>query len=52
MIITCQTDRKWNHDKDHLHILIKDQPKSELSKSINAYKRASSRLVKKEYEEI
>ncbi|MEI8378407.1 MAG: IS200/IS605 family transposase [bacterium] len=39
----------WNHDMDHVHILIKEQPNKELSKFINAYKSASSRLIKKEF---
>lgn len=43
---------EWNHDKDHVHILFKGQPKTELSKFINAYKSASSRLLKKEYPTI
>jgi putative transposase len=41
--------QEWNHDRDHVHILFKAQPNSELSKFINAYKSASSRLIKKEY---
>ena len=41
--------QEWNHDKDHVHILFKAQPNSELSKFINAYKSASSRLIKQEY---
>ena len=32
--------------------MFRAQPKSELSKFINAYKSASSRLLKKEYPEI
>ena len=40
---------EWNHDKDHVHILFKGQPKAEMSKFINAYKSASSRLLKKEF---
>lgn len=40
---------EWNHDQDHIHILFKAQPKTELSKFINAYKSASSRVLKKEY---
>ena len=44
--------QEWNHDSDHVHILFKAHPKSELSKFINAYKSASSRLVKKEFPEI
>lgn len=44
--------QEWNHDKDHVHILFKAQPNSELSKFINAYKSASSRLIKKEYSVI
>lgn len=43
---------EWNHDKDHIHVLIKGQPKTELSKFVNAYKSASSRLIKKEFPEI
>jgi putative transposase len=46
------TLQEWNHDKDHVHILFKAHPNSELSKFINAYKSASSRLVKKEYPKI
>ncbi len=40
---------QWNCEKDHVHILFKAHPNSELSKFINAYKSASSRLIKKEY---
>ena len=43
---------EWNHDKDHVHILFKGEPNSELSKFINTYKSASSRLIKKEYPSI
>ena len=38
---------EWNHDIDYIHIMFKAQPKTELSKFINAYKLASSRLIKK-----
>jgi putative transposase len=43
---------EFNHDTDHLHILFKAEPKSELSKFLNAYKSASSRLIKKEFPQI
>ena len=43
---------EWNHDVDHVHIMFKAQPNSELSKFINAYKSASSLLIKKDYPEI
>ena len=43
---------QWNHDIDHVHVMFTAQPKSELSKFINAYKSASSRLIKKEYPQI
>ena len=46
------TVQEWNHDFDHVHVLFKAHPKSELTKFINAYKSASSRLLKKEYPEI
>jgi putative transposase len=43
---------EWNHDIDHVHILYKAHPNTEHSKFINAYKSASSRLIKKEFESI
>ena len=43
---------EWNHDLDHVHIMFKAQPNSELSKFINAYKSASSRLIKRDFPEI
>lgn len=43
---------EWNQDKDHVCVLFKGQPKTELSKFINAYKSASSRLLKKEFPTI
>ena len=46
------TIEKWNTDKDYIHVLFKAHPNSELSKFINAYKSASSRLVKKEFPHI
>ena len=42
---------EWNHDTDHVHVMFRAQPKTELRKFINAYKSASSRLLKKEYPE-
>jgi putative transposase len=46
------TLHEWNHDKDHVHILFRAQPKTEISKFINAYKSANSRLIKKEFSRI
>ena len=43
------TLEEWNYDRDHVHIMFRGQPKSELSRFINAYKSASSRLLKKEF---
>ena len=43
------TIEEWNHDIDHVHVLFRAEPKSELTHFINAYKSASSRLIKKEY---
>ena len=43
---------EFNSDLDHLHILFKAEPKSELKKFINAYKSASSRLIKKEFPQV
>jgi len=47
--ITCE---EWNSDKDHVHILFRAHPNSEISRFINAYKSASSRLLKKEFPKI
>ena len=46
------TLEECNHDADHAHIMFRGQPKSEISKFINAYKSASSRLPKKEFPQI
>lgn len=46
------TLEEWNHDVDHIHIMFKAHPNSELSKFINAYKSASSRLIKKDFPEV
>ena len=46
------TIEEWNHDIDHVHILFRAEPKCELTHFINAYKSASSRLIKKEYPKI
>lgn len=43
---------EWNHDIDHVHILFRGHPNTEISKFINAYKSASSRLIKKEFPQI
>lgn len=43
---------KWNHDEDHVHILFRGQPNTEISKFLNAYKSAISRLIKKEFPSI
>ena len=46
------TLEEWNHDRDHVHVMFRGQPNTEISKFINAYKSAGSRLVKKEFPEI
>ena len=46
------TLEEWNHDIDHVHILFSSHPNTNISKFINAYKSASSRLIKKEYPSI
>ena len=44
--------KEWEHDADHIHMLINAMPNTELSKFVNTYKSASSRLIKKEFPEI
>lgn len=46
------TLQEWNHEEDHVHILFKAHPNTQVSKFINAYKSASSRLLKKEFPQI
>jgi putative transposase len=43
---------EWNHNLDHVHIMFRAKPATEISRFINAYKSASSRLLKKEYPQI
>nr|WP_317334078.1 IS200/IS605 family transposase [uncultured Romboutsia sp.] len=40
---------EWNHDIDHVHLLFKAKPNTEISKLLNAYKSASSRRIKSEF---
>ena len=46
------TVEEWNNESDHVHIFFKGHPNTEISKFINAYKSASSRLIKKEFPQI
>ena len=41
-----------NFEADHIHILFKATPNINLQRFVNAYKSASSRLIKKEYPKI
>ena len=43
---------EWNHDIDHVHVMFRGIPSSDISKFINAYKSASSRLIKNEFPSI
>ncbi|PFY95299.1 IS200/IS605 family transposase, partial [Bacillus wiedmannii] len=43
---------EWNHDIDHVHILFKTHPNTEMTKFINAYKSASSRLIKRDFPQV
>ena len=44
--------QKWNHDQDHVHVLFRATPHTEMAKFLNAYKSSSSRIVKKQFPEI
>lgn len=44
--------QEWNHDVDHVHVLFRATPHTEMAKFLNAYKSASSRMVKKRFPEI
>ena len=43
---------EWNHDIDHVHLLFKAKPNTEIPKLLNAYKSASSRRIKNEFPNI
>jgi putative transposase len=43
---------EWKAEEDHIHCLFKANPTTALAKFINAYKSASSRIIKKEFPEI
>ncbi|MBC6975962.1 IS200/IS605 family transposase [Bacillus sp. Xin] len=43
---------EWNHDVDHVHILFKAHPNTEMTKFINAYKSATSRLIKRDFPQV
>lgn len=46
------TLEEMNHDRDHVHILFRCEPQTEIAKFINVYKSATSRRLKKEFPEI
>ena len=46
------TLQEWNHDVDHVHVLFRATPHTEIAKFLNAYKSSSSRMVKKKFPEI
>ncbi len=46
------TLQNWEYAQDYVYIIFRAHPNSAISKFINAYKSASSRLLKKEYPAI
>lgn len=46
------TLEEWDYDKDYIYALFRAHPNTEISKFINAYKSASSRLIKKDFPQI
>src|SRR5699024_11819426 len=42
--------QEWNHDVDHVHVLFKANPKTDLTKFLNSYKSASSRIIKRKFQ--
>ncbi|ACN53286.1 IS200/IS605 family transposase (plasmid) [Borreliella spielmanii] len=43
------TPNKFNHDKDHIHLILEFTPNIQPSKFINNLKTVSSRLIRKKY---
>lgn len=46
------TLEEWNPDMDHVPVLFRGQPNTEISKFINAYQSTSNQRIKKEFSEI
>ena len=46
------TIQEWNHDKDHIHVLFSATPATHLSKFLNSYKSASSRVIKSSFPDV
>ncbi|OUB06465.1 IS200/IS605 family transposase [Bacillus thuringiensis serovar yunnanensis] len=43
---------EWNHNVDHIYMLFKAHPNTGMTKFINAYKSASSRLIKRDFPQV
>ena len=41
--------KEWNHDINHIHVLFTAHSDTNLSKFLNSYKSASSRIIKNEF---
>ena len=46
------TLEEFNHDQDHVHVLFRAHPNTDISKFINVYKSSTSRMIKKEFPEV
>lgn len=46
------TLQEWNHDVDHVHVLFKSEPTTDLVKFLNSYKSASSRVIKRQFPSV
>ena len=44
--------QEWFYSPDYIHVSFRGHPNSELSKFINTYKSASSRIIKRDFPEI
>lgn len=43
---------EFGYEADHIHVLFRSTPQTELTKLINAYKSSSSRIIKKNHPDI
>ena len=43
---------EWNHNIDHVHVMFRAIPSTNISKFINAYKSATSRIIKKSIQKL
>lgn len=42
----------WNHERDHVHVMFKAKPSTDIVRLINSAKSCTSRIIRKEHPEL